>query len=75
MTNAGGCTELIDKNTGIITPLKDSKSIGEAISKLANNDALRKQMGNNSKERIKNVYHINDTVDGTLNLYKQFLTS
>lgn len=73
MTNAGGCTELIDENSGIVVPLRDVKAIGGAISKLTNNDELRVQMGNNAKERISNVYHINRTIDETFALYKKLL--
>ncbi len=73
MTDAGGCTELIDENCGIITPIKNPKAIGKAISTLVNNRELRIQMGMNAKKRIKNVYHIDDTVNDTLTLYKNLL--
>jgi glycosyltransferase involved in cell wall biosynthesis len=73
MTNAGGCTELIDENSGIIVPKKDSKAIGQAISKLINDDELRIKMGENAKTRIQTVYHINDTINDTLNLYQRLL--
>lgn len=75
MTDAGGCTELIDTNTGIITPKKAPKLIAKAISKLANDDALRIQMGSNAKNRIESVYHIEKTVNDTLNLYQQLLNT
>jgi len=75
MTNAGGCTELIDKHSGIVVPLKDSKAIGKAISKLANDDTLRVQMGHNAKKRIEKVYHINNTIEDTLRLYEQLLNT
>lgn len=74
MTNAGGCTELIDEHSGIVVPLKNSKAIGNAISKLVNNEQLRKQMGINAKNRIDTVYNIDDTVKETLNLYNQILS-
>ena len=73
MTNAGGCTELIDKDSGIVVPRKDPKSIGGAISKLINDPSLRKEMGQNAKERIQTVYHINHTINDTLNLYQRLL--
>ncbi|WP_299679117.1 glycosyltransferase family 4 protein [uncultured Tenacibaculum sp.] len=73
MTNAGGCTELIDENSGIVVPLKDYKSIGKAISDLANNNEKRIQMGKNAKARIQNVYSIERTVRETLALYKKLL--
>lgn len=75
MTDAGGCTELIDEHSGIITPLKDVKSIANAISKLADNDPLRIEMGKKAKERIDTVYHIDRTVEDTLHLYKRLLTN
>ncbi len=74
MTDAGGCTELIDKNSGIIVPLKDSKAIGGAISKLINDDSLRIQMGKTAMERIRNEYHIDRTIDETLNLYQKLIS-
>ncbi|MDT7833076.1 glycosyltransferase family 4 protein [Flavobacteriaceae bacterium S356] len=73
MTDAGGCTELVDEQSGIITPLKDSRSIAKAISKLADDDTLRMTMGEKAKERIDSVYHIDNTVNDTLNLYSRLL--
>ena len=73
MTDAGGCTELIDEQSGIITPLRDSKKIAKAISKLADDEALRISMGKKAKERIDSVYHIDRTVKDTLLLYNQLL--
>lgn len=73
MTDAGGCTELIDKDSGIVVPKKDAKAIGQAISKLVNDDDLRHQMGINAKKRIASVYHIDKTIDDTLKLYQRLL--
>ena len=55
MTNAGGCNELIDETSGIVTPIKEPKLLGKAISKLVNNQELRVQMGNNAKKRMDKV--------------------
>lgn len=73
MTDAGGCTELIDEKSGIITPLRDAQSIAKAISKLADDDILRTTMGANAQKRIDSVYHIDRTVKDTLKLYNQLL--
>lgn len=75
MTDAGGCTELIDETCGIITPIKNPIAIGRAISGLVNNDELRIQMGINAKLRMENRYHIDDTVEDTYELYHQLLIS
>lgn len=73
MTDAGGCTELIDESCGIITPIKNPEAIGKAISILINDDALRTQMGFNAKKRIENVYHIDQTINDTIQLYRRLL--
>ena len=70
MTNAGGCTELIDKNSGIIVPRKNPKEIARAIEYLAKHPTLRKSMGENSYNRIKNHYSIENTIQETLAVYK-----
>lgn len=70
MTNAGGCTELIDDTCGIITPIKNPSVLGKAISSLVNNNELRLQMGINAKKRMEKVYHIHDTVEDTFKLYQ-----
>jgi glycosyltransferase involved in cell wall biosynthesis len=75
MTNAGGCTELIDDTSGIVVPLKDSEAIGAAISTLLNDDSLRIDMGENARKRIETVFHINDTIQDTLHLYQRLLHS
>ena len=73
MTDAGGCTELIDSSSGIIVPKRNPKLIGKAISKLLNHDTLREDMGKNARKRIDNVYHINQTIEDTLDLYHRLL--
>tara|TARA_B100000809_G_scaffold43630_1_gene37866 strand:+ start:34876 stop:35970 length:1095 start_codon:yes stop_codon:yes gene_type:complete len=70
MTNAGGCTELIDKSSGIIVPRKNPKAIAEAIVKLVNDEKLRKSMGQNALSRIENHIHVDNTIEQTIDLYK-----
>ena len=62
MTNAGGCTELVDKSCSFIVPKRDFKSIAKYISKLADDDKLREYMGDNSRKRIENLFNFKDTV-------------
>ena len=70
MTDAGGCTELIDAKSGIIVPKKNPKEIARAILKLARNKKLRESMGRESLNRINNNFHIERTIQETLTLYK-----
>jgi glycosyltransferase involved in cell wall biosynthesis len=69
MTNAGGCTELIDEKSGIVVPTKNPKAIAEAIIKLTENKELRKAMGKSALNRINNNFHIDKTIQETLKLY------
>jgi len=73
MTDAGGCTELIDENCGIVVPIKGSKEIGRAISKLADDDALRTEMGKNARNRIDTVINTTTTTEETYNVYVDLL--
>ena len=73
MTNAGGCTELVDKNSGIIVPLKSPKNIGNAISKLSEDKDLQNKLGDNGNLRIKNLFNIEKTADGFNDLYINIL--
>lgn len=75
MTNAGGCTELIDESSGMVVPLKDAKAIGGAISELVNDDCRRIQMGLEAKNRIERKYHIDRTINDTLKVYQDLLAS
>lgn len=70
MTDAGGCTELIDENSGIVVQKKNPKSIAEGIMQLVNDKKRRESMGQNAYDRISTVYHIEKTIDETLELYK-----
>ena len=71
----GGGTELIDTKSGIVVPKKNPKAIAKAILKLAEDKALRLQMGEAAYERIQNTYSIEKTIDETLALYNKILTS
>jgi len=70
MTDAGGCTELIDKKSGIIVPVKKPKAIAAAIVTLAEDKELRESMGKHAFKRINKTFHIDKTIDETLEFYK-----
>lgn len=55
-TSVAGCTsDLVqDSWNGFVVPPSDPRSLAEAMEKLANNEELRSQMSNRSRERIQN---------------------
>lgn len=71
MTDAGGCTELIDDSCGVIVPRKNPKEIANAIQNLAKDKNRLIRMGNNAYERILKHYSVESTIQETLALYKE----
>lgn len=55
-TNVGGTPEIIDTNCGLLIPPKDSDAITKAIDILANNEALRLQLGRAAQSKALNQF-------------------
>jgi glycosyltransferase involved in cell wall biosynthesis len=55
-TDVGGNPELVDHTNGFCFPPNDPESLGEALVKLAFSPALRKKMGANSLEKVREKY-------------------
>ncbi|MXV38862.1 glycosyltransferase [Flavobacteriaceae bacterium Ap0902] len=71
MTDAGGCTELIDENqSGFVAPIKDYIKLAEHIQKLIESPDLRRQMGQNAIHKIKTELSIDKTIEGFYELFK-----
>ena len=73
MTNAGGCTELIDESCGIVVPVKDAKAIAKAWSLLINDDQLRKNMSIAATQKIHKDFHFDHMVTDTISLYQKLV--
>jgi glycosyltransferase involved in cell wall biosynthesis len=73
-TNCGGSPELIvDGESGLIVPAGDSTALAAAISKLHQDSALREQLGNAARERIRTHFRIEDTIAQTLDVYRSLV--
>jgi polysaccharide biosynthesis protein PelF len=68
-TEVGSCRELLYGRTpediqlgqsGYVTPLSDPPATAEAVINLLENSVLRRQMGENGRERVKRYYNIED---------------
>ena len=74
VTDAGGCTELIDDGiSGYIAKNKNPKSIAEKLNLLIDSKERRKNFGLEAYKRIETLFSIEKTVDETLALYKNLL--
>lgn len=77
-TDVGCCRELIYGNddgfgtAGILTHIMDVEEIAQAMLTLADNPALRAQMGENGYRRVNASYHIDGMKETYLKIYRDF---
>jgi len=75
-TNLGGPIEILNKGEcGILVPPKDGKAIGEASVKYLNKPDFRQEMADRAYERLLRNYHISQTVEKTVRLFKRIYDS
>jgi len=73
-THAGGNHEIVeDGRTGILTQRADKQGFASAIIKLLNDDNLRRQMGLEGINRIKEKFTFRKMVDNYVTLYNKVL--
>ncbi|HKJ06669.1 MAG TPA: glycosyltransferase family 4 protein, partial [Flavobacteriaceae bacterium] len=76
MTNAGGCTELIETNkSGLVVPKKNAEAIANAWKKLIDDEHFRLQMGEHAQQRMFKKFNIKNTINKTQNLYLELVNS
>jgi len=69
-SNVGSIPEVIDDGqNGLIVPPRDSKALASAISSLLINPELRKNLGENAYNKMKNLYNWDIIAKKTLNIY------
>jgi glycosyltransferase involved in cell wall biosynthesis len=70
VTEAGGLPEMVEDGvSGFVVPIDDPKAMARAIKKLAGNRELCQRFGQKARERMLNLFSIEQTVEDTLNLY------
>jgi glycosyltransferase involved in cell wall biosynthesis len=75
VTDCGGSPELIvDGVSGLVVPVGDEDAIARAIAKLHEDSALRARIGAAARERIRDAFRIEDTIDRTIELYEEVLS-
>lgn len=75
-TDVGDCRDLIEGGSdigpaGFVVPVMDSRAFADAVKKLAVDQALRKAMGRNGRERVKERYNIEDMFRSFRDLYNK----
>ena len=73
-TDHPGCRDALQENiSGLLIPIKDSKSLSLAIKKIMNSSSLRKSMGNASREFAVRNFDINNVVKH-IEIYKSLIS-
>lgn len=70
-TDVGGVTEALDENCGFICKPKDYNEIGNKVIALLENEALRKQMGENARKRVIQNFTIDKFIAAYERIYKE----
>ncbi|OFY08448.1 MAG: hypothetical protein A2W93_01600 [Bacteroidetes bacterium GWF2_43_63] len=66
----GGLTEVVDDGiTGFHTECDNLNEVADKLIRLINNSALREQIGQAGREKVKREYELNDTVREICDLY------
>jgi len=69
-TDHAGCREaIIDAESGILVPIKDSEATADAMATLIQNATLRNTMGHAAREFAAAEYDVNSVVERTLRVY------
>lgn len=72
-TDAIGCRECVDEGiNGLKVPVKDSKSLANAIECLVNDPQKIIQMGNASRRKAETEFDINSVIKKHLEIYNQY---
>jgi glycosyltransferase involved in cell wall biosynthesis len=71
-TNVSAVPEVVvDRATGLLVPPRDPAAVAEAMLALARDAALRRQLGQRGRERVRKVFGLASMTEGTLRVYAQ----
>ena len=75
-TDHPGCRDAIIPNvSGLLVPIKDSKSLTKAINHLLKDDELCRQMGKSGREFALDRYDIKDVVNTHIKIYMELINN
>lgn len=76
VTNVGGLPEVVEAGvSGIVVPPKEASAIKAAIEALYQDAALRQRYSAAAKSRVREHFHIKDTIEQTRTLYQELISS
>lgn len=73
-TNIRGCRQVVDDGvSGLLVPLRDPAALAEAITSIASDDALRREMSEAARARAVREFDQRRVIDTTLATYERLL--
>jgi len=73
-TDVPGCREVVINNeNGYLVPPRNSEALADAIERLLNDKALRREMGGKGRALIEREFGIEKIVEETISLYQRIL--
>jgi L-malate glycosyltransferase len=74
VSNVGGLPEVVlEGKTGFVVEKENPSQLADAFIKLLEDPELRRKMGQNGVEHVKENYNWLDNANGMLNLYEETL--
>jgi glycosyltransferase involved in cell wall biosynthesis len=72
-TDVGGLPEVVSADAGVLVPARDEKTMAAALLALANDEKLRRDLGEGARQRAKAVFGASEMVEETLAVYERLL--
>jgi len=73
-TDVPGCRETVtDGENGFLVPVRDARSLAEAIDKLLSDRGKRREMGRRSREIVESRFRIEGVVEEHVSLYAEMI--
>ena len=72
---AGITEQIVDQQSGLLVPPGDSQALADGIVYAAENPDLREKFGRNAYKRVRELFDVNNTMDGIRNLYNKRISN
>lgn len=74
VSDSGGNPELVEHGvSGLVVPAGDAQALADAFSQLLKNPELARRMGADAKNRIRDHFTVERTIEQTLAMYREVL--
>ena len=71
-TDVPGCREVVqDGYNGLLVPAQDAQALAAAISRLLEDKALIREMGQNGRRKIEEEFAVEKVVQSTIQAYEK----